>query len=446
MTRTKRKASWKRTTLRPLLADYIGGGWGSEARDDVFSEPGAVIRGTDIPNAVLGVVGEIPRRFHKRSNMRARELAAGNIVFEVSGGSKDQPLGRALFCSTSLLRKINAPVMPASFCKRLVVNQSECEPRFLYYFLLQIYKDRRVAQWQVQSTGISNFQFEAFLDECELLLPPLEEQSRVVAILSAYDELIENNTRRIAILEEMARRIYEDWFVHFRFPGHENARMVESELGPIPEGWAVKALGVVAGEVIDYRGKTPSKLGGKWASSGIPALSALNIKSGKLVNLEKAKWVDEELYKRWMKVPLRRGDILMTSEAPLGELYLLSTTERYVLSQRLFGIRADEEIITPTILFLTLRSSQVQAELVSRATGATVSGIRQAELRKVPILVPVKSVQSKIEPVLSSLTALVAKLSQANANLRTMRDLLLPKLISGELDVSAMPEPEAAVA
>jgi type I restriction enzyme S subunit len=68
-------------------------------------------------------------------------------------------------------------------------------------------------------------------------LPPLPAQHRIAAILSAYDDLIENNTRRIAILEEMARRIYEEWFVRFRFPGHEKVRMVESELGLVPEGW-----------------------------------------------------------------------------------------------------------------------------------------------------------------------------------------------------------------
>ena len=74
-------------------------------------------------------------------------------------------------------------------------------------------------------------------------LPPLPDQRRIASILSAYDDLIENNTRRIAILEEMARRIYEEWFVRFRFPGHEGVRMVESELGLVPEGWELTSRG-----------------------------------------------------------------------------------------------------------------------------------------------------------------------------------------------------------
>lgn len=89
-----------------------------------------------------------------------------------------------------------------------------------------------------------------------LLLPPLPTQQLVASFLSVYDDLIENNTRRIEILEEMARRLYEEWFVQFRFPGHEGVEFKESELGMIPEGWKVSALDEF-GEIIT--GKTPSK-------------------------------------------------------------------------------------------------------------------------------------------------------------------------------------------
>lgn len=100
------------------------------------------------------------------------------------------------------------------------------------------------------------------LREMEIEIPPLNEQKKIAAILSAYDDLIENNTRRIQILEEMARRIYEEWFVRFRFPGHENVRMVESALGLIPDGWSVKTLDRVAtiNGLSITRGKEPSHI------------------------------------------------------------------------------------------------------------------------------------------------------------------------------------------
>lgn len=93
------------------------------------------------------------------------------------------------------------------------------------------------------------------LTSFEFLLPPLPTQRKIASILSAYDDLIENNTRRIKILEEMAQAIYKEWFVHFRFPGHEKVKMVESELGLIPEGWEVKRLGEVCKIVM---GQSPS--------------------------------------------------------------------------------------------------------------------------------------------------------------------------------------------
>ena len=92
--------------------------------------------------------------------------------------------------------------------------------------------------------------------ELPKLPPPLPTQRKIAAVLSAYDDLIENNTRRIKILEEMASAIYREWFVEFRFPGHEGVEMVESELGLIPQGWEVKQLGEVA---YNYIGKIVQK-------------------------------------------------------------------------------------------------------------------------------------------------------------------------------------------
>jgi type I restriction enzyme S subunit len=269
-------------------------------------------------------------------------------------------------------------------------------------------------------------------------IPYPESRHKIAAILSPYDDLIENNTRRIQILEEMAQIIYRQWFIEFQFPGHENVPMVESELGVIPQEWEVKELGEVVSEIIDYRGKTPKKLGGDWSESGIMALSAMNVKQGRLVNLEKAKFVSEELYKKWMKSEVEKNDILMTSEAPLGEAYCLAEKKKICLSQRLFCIRANPNIIKPSVLFYAIRSPAIQNQLHARATGTTVAGIRQSALRKISVLIPPLQLQSKAESVLGTLISTRETLDKKNINLRQTRDLLLPRLISGELDVSEL--------
>ena len=211
------------------------------------------------------------------------------------------------------------------------------DQRFLFY---QICSDNFQTKLKNFASGSAQPQIPIIdLQEIEIAVPDFSTQCKIAAVLSAYDDLIENNTRRIEILEEMASAIYREWFVEFRFPGHEQVPMVESELGLIPQGWEVKQLGEIVSEIIDYRGKTPKKLGGDWAKSGIMALSAMNVKQGRLVNLEKAKFISEELYKIWMKSEIAKNDILMTSEAPFGEVYYLAEKKKICLSQRLFCIR-----------------------------------------------------------------------------------------------------------
>jgi type I restriction enzyme S subunit len=127
----------------------------------------------------------------------------------------------------------------------IIVDSTQYDHRFIYY-LLRHETDRIKALASGAAAPIIN---KTAFSEVELLVPPLPTQHKTAAILSAYDDLIENNTRRIAILEKMARLIYREWFVHFRFPGHEQVRMVDSPLGRIPEGWEVRKLGEIAQEV-----------------------------------------------------------------------------------------------------------------------------------------------------------------------------------------------------
>jgi type I restriction enzyme S subunit len=262
-------------------------------------------------------------------------------------------------------------------------------------------------------------------------IPPLPTQRKIAAVLSAYDDLIENNDRRIALLEKMAEEIYREWFVRLRFPGHEQ---VKSHKG-IPEGWKMIQLGSVMADIIDYRGITPKKLNSDWQDDGVIALSALNVKTGKLIRLEDSKRVSEALFEKWMRKKLERLDILLTSEAPLGEVYILMEKAKYVLSQRLFAIRANPKKIEPLYLYYYLLCEVGQYELTSKATGSTVGGIRQTLLRKVEILNPTAPMQRKFSSIVEPTLEEIQKLWSKNNLLRQTRDRLLTRLISGKLSV-----------
>ena len=169
--------------------------------------------------------------------------------------------------------------------------------------------------------------------------------------------------------------------------------------------------------VIDYRGKTPKKLGGDWSESGYRALSAKNIKTGNIVQPETIRYVDENLYNLWMKEEVKYGDILITSEAPFGEVYHWLSDEKIVLSQRIFGIRAKKSFDS-SFLYYYMSSNSFQTELLARATGTTVFGLRQPELLKCGIRYPDKKTQQQISSVLRALDNKIAINNVINDNLQ----------------------------
>ena len=175
----------------------------------------------------------------------------------------------------------------------------------------------------------------------------------------------------------------------------------------LPKGWQVKRLNSIILDIIDYRGKTPKKLGGSWSESGIIALSAMNVKQGELVKLKKAKFVNDELYRKWMKSEVAKGDILMTSEAPLGETYLVPDNRKICLSQRLFCIRANPNLILPEFLFYFFNTPISRKQIDLKATGTTVLGIRQPDLREIPVIIPPLPTQRKIATILSAYDNLI---------------------------------------
>lgn len=267
--------------------------------------------------------------------------------------------------------------------------------------------------------------------------PSVSEQIVIGEIYFSLCKKIELNLQMNKTLEDMAMALYKHWFVDFG-PFQEGA-FVQSELGEIPEGWEVKRLDDVVELIIDHRGKTPKKLGGDWSDSPsgcFEAISAKNIKGGKIVKPETIKFLSNELYRKWMKVPLRDKDILLTSEAPIGEYYFILNKTDYCLSQRLFALRADPQILCPEILYCFISSNSGHQQLLGRGSGSTVQGIKQSELRKLVITVPKMEAQIKVSKRLLNYFQLMRNNYTENQTLTTLRDTLLPQLISGEVRVN----------
>ena len=180
--------------------------------------------------------------------------------------------------------------------------------------------------------------------------------------------------------------------------------------------WKEYTVADVISTVIDYRGKTPKKLGGDWSNSGYRALSAKNIKTGKIVQSDSIRYVSEDMYRCWMKEEVQKEDILITSEAPYGQIYYWNSDEKIVLSQRLYAVRINQQFY-PKYVYFYMTSSFFQAELDGRATGTTVLGLRQPELLKCKIFAPDFQEQKRIADTLWCLEQKINNNEAINNNL-----------------------------
>lgn len=179
-------------------------------------------------------------------------------------------------------------------------------------------------------------------------------------------------------------------------------------------------LGDVLTIIMDYRGKTPKKLGLDWTEdkNDIVALSAKNLKNGELINLDKSHYGNSALYNKWMKDgDISVGDILMTSEAPLGELFLVDKPIKAILSQRIFLLRPNNSIVLPWYLYFYMSSKNFQNRLNGHATGTTVIGIKQKELRNIEIELPSLSIQKSIVRKLVPISKKIEINKEINDNL-----------------------------
>lgn len=199
-----------------------------------------------------------------------------------------------------------------------------------------------------------------------------------------------------------------------------------------------RPLGECIKSVIDHRGLTPKKLGGDWAHSGHRALSAKNIKNGALVQEGSMNRVSDEMYYRWMTEEVERGDVFITSEAPFGEVLYWDSDEKLVLSQRIFGLKVNRDVCDSRYLYYWMRSPLFQGELRGRATGTTVTGLRQPELLKCMVNLPPRDAQAAIAHILGTIDDKIALNNRINGYLEELLLAKYDKLFSVNADFTGI--------
>ena len=413
-------SAWTTTPFERLLIDSKDGEWG-DSEETMGSREALIIRGTDF--ADLDNSGaEFPRRWIKSHIADRKRLLTGDIILETAGGTSTQSTGRSALLKDSFFENhAETPVLCASFCRHLRLDKNQYSPRFVYYLLQSLYRGGYMAVFNIQHTGVSRFQYTAFKQHTSLHIPDLPIQRKIAAILSAYDELIENNKRRIVLLEKLAEEIYREWFVRLRFPGHKKVRVVKD----VPTGWAIlpfsKLVNINPSERIDKSEEIPFFGMEDLSINSMFFTSAATRKGG-----QGAKF--------------RNRDVLFPRITPSVENGKRGFVMTLADDQVAFGstefIVLREKVIGPEHIYFLTCSSDFRKHAELSMTGASGRQRVQEECFSFFLVkTPPPELRRRFSEVVRPHFSQIHLLSCQNEYLTKTRNLLLPRLISGKLNV-----------
>lgn len=322
-----------------------------------------------------------------------------------------------------------------------IADPEKADVRFIKYYT-------EILKLQMQSVSRGTTQDNLSMDKLltfDFRVPPLSIQQRIASILSAYDELIENNQRRIRILEDMARSLYREWFVHFRYPGHESVPLVDSSLGQIPQGWEVKKLGEVADT---FRGRSYRSV--DLAEEG--GLPFLNLKC-----LDRDGGFRRSGLKRYTGEykdihVAKKGDIVMAVTDMTQERRIVARAALVPTLDNEFGIFSMDLVriepkpgLPKAFLYSFLRHSSFADEVKQHANGANVLHLSPDRITDFRFPAPSTDLMCRfasfVAPVLEEIDTLANKID----NLRRTRDRLLPRLLSGGINIQVTSQEQCHV-
>lgn len=267
---------------------------------------------------------------------------------------------------------------------------------------------------------------------CKINLPSLSTQQKIANILSAYDDLIENNTKRIELLEEQAQLIYEEWFVRMKFPDYENTQ-VDAETD-LPEGWGYKKIGSLV-EVTSSKRIFLSD----YVEKGIPFFRGKEIiLKSKNEPLNDRLYITQEKFNTISKkfgVPTT-GDVLITAVGTLGYPYLVTEDDGdfYFKDGNLIWLKNDNKVLS-SYLISCFKNENFKARLNSIAIGSSQKALTIKSLKALNILLPYENLLEGFNDLVQPRFELISKLQVQNRYLKEARDILLPRLMMGIIEI-----------
>ena len=394
-----------------------------------------MIRTTNVGNGFIDVetVRYVEEEIYIKWTRRGKPLK-GDIIL-----TREAPLGRV-----GLLR-YNMNIFLGQRLVMYRVNKTVLNNKFLLYALLS-----HEVQGQIMGFGSGSTVEHMRVPDCEKVLisyPELPLQEKIATILSNYDDLIENNTKRIQLLERMAKMIYDEWFFKFKFPGHENVKIVDSKLGKIPEGWEVTTISKIfnVNKGLSYKSKNLVNNG------GYAFISLKSVDRGGGFRHDGIKRYNGDFKDKHV---VKNGDIIIAVTDMTQNRDIIARPARIPeLNENCRLISMDLVKVNPLNginidwLYSFLKYSKFGIDIKEFANGANVLHLKSEPILDYKFILPPENIRLEFAEMISKIYKLLDKYQLKNKNIQETRDLLLPKLIDGVVDISELditvPEVEA---
>lgn len=406
-------------------ADVQTGPFGTQLSATSYVEDGIPV--VNVRN--IGHGGLKPDKFEyvsdeTRDRLSVHVLALSDIVFCRKGA-----VDRHLLVSDEQIGWLQG-----SDCIRLRIVTDEVSPAYLSYAFLRISHQ----QWMLAQSGnkatMASLNHE-IIRRIAFQLPSRRIQDDIVRLLRCYDDLIENNRRRMALLQESARQLYQEWFVRLRFPGHEHTRISDR----VPDGWTRITIAqlVELGEIDLQTGPFGTQLkASHYTQEGTPVINVRNIGFGD-VRPEKLEYLPETVVDRLHQHVLKTGDIVFGRKGAVDRHVLIrSTQDGWVQGSDCIRLRSHSERVSTVLLSLAFRETSHKEWMLTQCSNkATMASLNQDVLGRIVTVLPSHSIYREFVELASVTLDQIGILERQSAKARAARDLLLPRLMSGEIAV-----------
>ena len=390
---------WEKVKLGDIATCIQPGPFGSQLHNSDYSKEGTpIIMPKDIVGGAIVHSGLLKVSEEHVKRLSRHQVYEGNLMVARKGDVR----------KCAYITANENGWMTGSDCLKVVLDESKCYPKFIYYQL----RSEHIGRWlEKVSIGATMPSLNTgLLSGIEMVLPPIEIQKQIAGILSVYDDLIENNRKQIKLLEEAAQRLYKEWFVDLRFPGHENTKIVDG----VPEGWNEKTLSQVANVIM---GQSPKSEFYNSEKKGLPFHQG--------VGSYGVRFVMDDIYSTSYTRIAEPDSILFSVRAPVGRLNI--TKNKVVIGRGLAAINQTDGC--QSYLYYLLKNKFFKDNIVGN--GSIFASVSKDELLNQKFLIPERNLMMQFEKIVSQMDKQIENLDSKNKKLIEARDRLLPKLMSG---------------